>query len=261
MIIMKKGKVSSAFLKNIAYTTMFIDHFFVVVFMAYIQWAVMQGNFIDYANEIYTVGRAIGRIAFVLFAFMASEGFGHTHSKEKYLLRLGVFALISEIPFDLAINGVFLETGGQNVYFTLFLGVLALYLTDKFRGRLVLQIFSVLLCCAAAVFLMTDYMLMGVLLIVTFYLFRKSFRLKFLAGSIVIYFGTVALYIVTYWGMGFPIRLYFEGAVLEMFGLLAFIPIYFYSGEKGKQLPKACYYLFYPLHLLLLYGIKQWFFV
>lgn len=258
---MKKGKVSSAFLKNVAYTTMFIDHFFVVVFMAYIQWAGMQGVFIDHANEIYTVGRAIGRIAFVLFAFMASEGFAHTHSKEKYLLRLGVFALISEIPFDLAINGVFLETGGQNVYFTLFLGVLALYLTDKFRGRLVLQIPGVLLCCAAAVFLMTDYMLMGVLLIVTFYLLRKNFWLKFLAGSIVIYFGTVALYIVTYWGIGLPMRLFFEGAMLEMFGLLAFILIYFYNGEKGKQLPKACYYLFYPLHLLLLYGIKQWFFV
>ena len=258
---MKKLGVSSAFLKNIAYITMFIDHFFVVVFMAYIQFTMAQGSYMEYANEIYTAGRAVGRIAFILFAFMASEGFCHTRSKGKYLLRLGAFAIISEIPFDLAINNTLLETGGQNVYFTLFLGVLALFLIEKFKGRLLLQILGVLLCCAAAIFLMTDYMIMGVLLIVTFYLFRKSFWLKALAGSIVIYFGTVALYIVTYWNFHFPITVFLEAAMLEMFGLFAFIPIYFYNGEKGRQLPKACYYLFYPLHLLLLYGIKQWFFV
>lgn len=258
---MKKLGVSSAFLKNIAYVTMFIDHFFVVVFMAYIQWTMTRGSLMDHANAIYTAGRAVGRIAFILFAFMASEGFCHTRSKGKYLLRLGAFALISEIPFDLAINDVLLETGGQNVYFTLFFGVLALCLIEKFKGRFLLQLLGVLLCCVAAVFLMTDYMLMGVLLIVTFYLCRKSFLLKVLAGSIVIYFGTVALYIVTYWNFHFPVTVFFGAAMLEMFGLFAFIPIYFYNGEKGRQLPKACYYLFYPLHLLLLYGIKQWFFV
>lgn len=258
---MKKSGVSSAFLKNTAYITMFIDHFFVVVFMAYIHWMTMQGSLMAHANEIYTAGRAVGRIAFILFAFMASEGFCHTRSKGKYLLRLGVFALVSEIPFDLAINNVFLETSGQNVYFTLFLGVLALCLIEKFKGRILLQILGVLLCCAAAVFLMTDYMLMGVLLIVTFYLCRKSFFLKVLAGSFVIYFGTVAIYVVTYWNFAFPVTVYLSAAMLELFGLVAFIPIYFYNGEKGKQLPKACYYLFYPLHLLLLYGIKQWFFV
>ncbi|MCM1040350.1 MAG: conjugal transfer protein TraX [Ruminococcus sp.] len=258
---MKKIAVSSAFLKNIAYTTMFIDHFFAVVFLAYISWSTAQGIWLDDAYGIYTAGRAIGRIAFVLFAFMASEGFCHTHSREKYLLRLGIFALVSEIPFDLAINDTFLETEGQNVYFTLFLGVLALCLIEKFRKRLLLQILGVLLCSALAVFLRTDYMLMGVLLIVVFYLFRRSFLLKFLAGSIVIYFGTVALYVVTYWGYGYPVSVYLDSAILEMCGLSAFILIYLYNGKKGRQLPKACYYLFYPLHLLLLYGMKQWFFV
>lgn len=258
---MKKFAISSAFLKNIAYITMFIDHFFAVVFIAYVQWAIAQDSMIDHASGIYNAGRAVGRIAFILFAFMASEGFCYTHSKGKYLLRLGAFALISEIPFDLAINNTFLETGGQNVYFTLFFGVLALCLIERLQGRLLLQILGVLLCCAAAIFLMTDYMLMGVLLIVTFYICRKSFWLKFIAGSVVIYFGTVFLYVVTYWNFGFPFSLYLESAMMEMFGLLAFILIYFYNGEKGKQLPKACYYLFYPLHLLLLYGIKLWFFV
>ncbi|MDE6748696.1 MAG: conjugal transfer protein TraX [Lachnospiraceae bacterium] len=256
----KRFSLSGAVLKNAAYISMFIDHFFAVVFNAYMRQRAIQGLPIDSVNSIYQIGRAIGRVAFILFAFMAVEGFCHTRSRMKYLLRLGAFALISEIPFDLAIEDSLFEMSNQNVYFTLFLGVLALCIISKLRGHPIVQFLGVALCCIAAALLKTDYMFMGVMLIVVFYLCRKSFLCQVLVGSVTIYVGIVLLYIVRYWGWGFPITVFLESGLSEMYGLFAFVFIFFYNGQKGKQLPKACYYLFYPLHLLLLYGIKQWMF-
>lgn len=256
----KYFSITSAVLKNIAYLSMLIDHFFVVVFLSYIQWRSAQGLSVEAEREYYSIGRAVGRIAFVLFAFMAAEGFRYTHSKKNYLLRLGLFALLSEIPFDLAIYGKLYEPNGQNVYFTLFLGVLALLLIRNLTGHPLLQCVSTMLCCVTAAILSTDYMFMGVLLIVTFYLCRKSFMLQCLAGSTVIYFGIVMVYMVRHWGEGLPITVFLESGMSELYGLAAFVMIYFYDGRKGRQLPKICYYLFYPVHLLALYGLSQmWF--
>lgn len=252
----KKYSITSAFLKNVAYLTMFIDHFSAIIIYTYIKVSKVRGTPMQIANDIYSIGRAVGRISFVLFAFMMAEGFKYTHSTKKYLIRLGIFALLSEIPFDLAFYGEVFYISKQNVYFTLFLGVVALWFIKKLQGHPVLQVNCVLLCCVAAALLKTDYMFMGVLLIVAFYICRKSFWVQFIVGSAAIYFGIVLVYIVRYWGRGISISRYFELGMSELYGLFAFCFIYFYNGQKGRQLPKACYYLFYPLHLLLLYGIK-----
>ncbi|MDE5933451.1 MAG: conjugal transfer protein TraX [Lachnospiraceae bacterium] len=258
--MMKKYSLSSAFLKHAAYLSMFIDHFFAVVFWAYWEWLIMGGasaGTSDAVGGIYHLGRYVGRVAFILFAFMASEGFQYTHSRRSYLLRLLAFAVISEVPFDLAIHGKVFAMEGQNVYWTLFLGIAALCLLEKLRGRLLLQFAGVLLCCFAAFLLRTDYMSMGVLLIVVFYLCRSSFRYQFMAGAVVIYAGTIMNYVVNYWGSGIHWRIYLQASTSELYGLFAFCLIYFYNGKKGRQLPKTFYYWFYPLHLLLLYGIKM----
>ncbi|MCM1173541.1 MAG: conjugal transfer protein TraX [Blautia sp.] len=259
----KRYSISSAFLKHTACLSMFIDHFCAVVLWACWEWLIVSGapaGTTDAAGEIYSLGRAVGRIAFILFAFMASEGFQYTHSRKKYLLRLLAFAVISEIPFDLAIEGAFFTMKGQNVYWTLFLGVAALCLLEKLRGRPPLQFLGVFLCCIAAFLLHTDYMFMGVCLIVVFYLCRKSFWPRFAAASVVIYTGTVFSYVVNYWGSGIGWSVYLQASTQELYGLLAFGLIYFYNGKKGKQLPKAFYYWFYPLHLLFLYGIRLYLF-
>ena len=105
--------MSSFVLKVIACLTMLIDHA-AVVFRA------------DISADAYWVMRGVGRLAFVIFCFFIVEGFIRTRSRGAYALRLGLFALLSEIPFDLMVYGRVMEMSGQNVYLTLLLGLLGL---------------------------------------------------------------------------------------------------------------------------------------
>ena len=78
--------------------------------------------------------RMIGRLAMPVFSFCIAEGFTHTKDKKKYLCRLGVFALISEISFDLAFEGK-VGAAHQNIMLTFFLAVAALMLYDRVQGE------------------------------------------------------------------------------------------------------------------------------
>ena len=254
-----RSSISEAFLKNTAYVSMLIDHFFAIVFYKLVDWLSYQGNPISDANTIYRVGRAVGRPAFILFAFMAVEGFKHTHSRPKYLLHLFLFALLSEIPFDLAFHGKIFMPQSQNTLFTLFLGVLALCLMEYAKGYPALQAFAVFACGLLAMLLKTDYMIMGVFLVVILYLYRKDFFMQFLAGGVIMYFGIVLNNVYRYWDFGYPLSRHMKSGAREMYGLAAFLLIFFYNGERGKQLPKLCYYLFYPLHLIILFYIGRLF--
>ncbi len=245
--------ISGSILKYVACLSMLVDHFFVVLYPVCLEAYNPASDATD--TLLYQIGRAVGRLAFVLYAFLLTEGFVHTHSRGRYLLRLGILALLSEIPFDLAVNGSIIDPVGQNVYFTLFFGILALWLWEKLSGKIVLQIIGALLCCAAAFVLATDYSFMGVLLILVLYVSRGDFKRQFISGAVTLYLGMVLLYIVNYWGSGLSLAVYFEAALSELYGLLAFILIYFYNGRRGKQPPKPVFYLFYPVHLLLLYGL------
>ena len=117
----KKRGLSGAVLKWIALVTMLIDHIgLTVVYQALIYDRDLWLN--DTMMTLYAVLRSVGRLAFPLFCFLLAEGFRHTSSRGKYLLRLAVFALLSEIPFDLAVNSRVIEFSSQNVFFTLLLG-------------------------------------------------------------------------------------------------------------------------------------------
>lgn len=83
----------------------------------------------------YFAMRGAGRLAFPLFAFFIAEGFRHTRSAGRYAARLAVFALLAEVPFDLAIAGRPFAPEGQNVLFTLLLGLLALVWLKAWGGR------------------------------------------------------------------------------------------------------------------------------
>ncbi len=151
----KNGGITGSTLKIIAIVTMFIDHVGASLFEIYISrflsplgpeyceaaitskapwlWADWMGNIVTVTN-IDMMLRAIGRIAFPIFCFLLVEGFLHTRNVIKYLIRLLIFAFISDVPFDLAF---FTEIGfgHQNVFFTLLLGVAALACIDFVRHK------------------------------------------------------------------------------------------------------------------------------
>ncbi|MCM1268052.1 MAG: conjugal transfer protein TraX [Bacteroidales bacterium] len=253
---------SGAALKNIAYITMFIDHFFAVLFLNYMRLHLVDGGWDPRLMPVYRAGRAVGRIAFILFAFLIVEGFIRTRSRARFLLRLFLFALLSEIPFDLAFSGKLVEWKSQNVYWTLFLGVLLLaaweYLSYNRRVlTVVVRMLILAAVCAAAFVGATDYRFMGILLILAFYLTRgKNAGIQFAAVALVMLLGTWGQNVIRYAGT-YTAGYLFLTSRREMYGLFAFVPIFLYNGKRGKQLPKPFYYGFYPLHLLALYGIAR----
>lgn len=243
--------MTSFTLKIIALITMFIDHF----------GYVFMGNF-SFCNFI-------GRIAFPIFAFQISEGYKHTKNLKKYFLRLGMFAIISQIPFYLFANkylGSNILT--LNVFFTLFLGLLSIYLYDYInnlsqklksnssnnvssKNVLALNIISkivgviiVLLIAYVAELLNADYGFWGVLVVFMFYVFNSKELLMTIAFLVI----CTAKYIIPYVQSGFNL-------IYLVLALCTFLPIVFITSYKGKQGPNIKYllYIFYPLHLLLLY--------
>lgn len=270
---------SNAVIKNIAYLIMLIDHFFATVFITIMQRYSMSGHDTDMLNRIRLAGKAVGRTAFVLFAFLAVESFVHTRSRRKYLLRLALFAVVSEIPFDLAFSNQIIDYNSQNVFLTLFLGVLTLVVWEwasenihilkrvgkrrdmywyvcagVFRG---IQFGTVALCCVAAFYLKTDYKYMGVLLIFTFYVMREQALFpKMVSAGCVMFFGMWSINYLRYAGIETS-EFIFKFSMRELYGLFAFIPIALYDGTRGRQLPKTVCYGFYPVHLLLLHGIAR----
>lgn len=254
--------VTGAVLKNAAYITMFIDHFFAVIFLNYMNLHLVDGAWDPRLQPVYRAGRAVGRIAFILFAFLITEGFFYTKNRKRFLLRLLLFALLSEIPFDLAFSGKLFAWKSQNVYWTLFLGVLLLTLWEylsRYRSVLIrmVRILIVPIVCTVAFLGATDYRFMGILLIFTFYLTRKEDGgIRMLVAGMVMLLGTWGSNLIRYAGI-YSVRYLFRFSLREMYGLYAFLLIFLYNGEKGRQLPKPFYYGFYPVHLLFLYGIAR----
>lgn len=233
----KRAGISSFTLKLIAIITMTVDHAS-AIFSTF--GVIYQGP------EILgiPVWRIIGRIAFPIFAFMIAEGADRTRNIKKYIFRLAVFSLISEIPFDIAFwvkdPSQMIEFGYQNVYFTLTLGLIAiaLYKFFKEKNAAVIGYITACVCAAAAFFLQTDYSWSGVLCIFIMYLANgKSEPVRKTGIVIAAILPTFAL---------------FDINSPELFALLGLIPIFLYNGEKGRKINKYVFYAFYPVHLLLL---------
>lgn len=114
---MRWNGLTSSDLKWIAIISMLVDHFAVAIYV----------NMADYQFDVYRVMRGIGRIAFPIYCFLLVEGFCHTHDVKRYISRCFLFAVISEVPFDLAVHGAWVYPEGQNVFFTLAIGLCTLY--------------------------------------------------------------------------------------------------------------------------------------
>lgn len=149
---------------------------------------------------------------------------------KKYISRCFLFAVISEVPFDLAVHGVWFYPGAQNVFFTLAIGLCTLYAVSACE-RKGMSIISSALCVLAgagtAQLLETDYHYMGVLCIVLFYYLQRFDKVqRTVLGAVMV-------------------------GVAEPKAAIAFLPIYLYNGERGMKL-KYFFYWVYPVHLLVL---------
>lgn len=125
------GGITSAHLKNIAIITMLIDHIGAALLEPLYYSLPPDSAMAVMVNNIDSALRSIGRLSFPLFIFLLVEGFFFTRSRRKYLIRLSLFALISEFPFDLAFHegSIYLDRG-QNVFFTLALGFAAMWTVE-----------------------------------------------------------------------------------------------------------------------------------
>lgn len=244
---MKNKNLSQEGLKLIATVTMLIDH--VGMVLVY-EWACLA---IDrrsvYAEELcvlYDWMRLIGRIAFPIYCFMLVEGAHHTASLKKYRVRLLVGALLAEIPFDLAVTGRPVDFGYTSVMVTLFLGLLMIESMQKTPGlRKLLWILPFYLL---AELLQTDYAGHGMLLIAMLELTRaheKERLLRLIGFSVLLWFG-----------LEIPVGPFM--VPMELFGILSMVPMYCYSGRKVTRSKGVqwAFYLFYPVHLLVLWALK-----
>lgn len=253
-------RLSGSALKWVATVTMFLDHLgATLVWSLYEQehMAYLQASGCDLLGgqgqmsgwySVYLLLRTVGRIAFPIFCFLLVEGFCHTRSRRRYALRLGGFALLSEIPFDLAFNAPangFFELDSQNVFFTLLLGFLAMWacesLPERWTGwcNRLAQLGIVLLLAAAAELLGTDYGLFGVCLIAAIYWGKRWPGLGTPWQQALL--GTIAVLCYCY----------LKNNWIEIWAVLGLLLTLLYHGGRGRQ-GKYFFYSFYPAHLLLL---------
>lgn len=254
MMNVKKGFISGSTLKLIALVSMLIDHTTAVI-LGGMLYRAPAGNFSFISQnpqkwqDIYMGLRGVGRLAFPIFCFLLVEGFQHTKNVKKYMGRLLAFAFISELPFDFALQQRFFDWQHCNVYFTLFLGLLAIagieYSINWYQRKLeeggnagllllcrslMIILFAFGTMGVAEFLLQTDYGLGGVAAIIVIYEFRQRPVLSFLVGVLVL--GLCC-------------------GSIELYAALGAILIYFYNGKRGLSL-KYLFYWFYPVHLLIL---------
>lgn len=197
--------------------------------------------FIDHYDYIIGLPKSVevlGRIAFPIFAFAISEGYKHTRNLKNYILRIGIFAVLLQIP-----SWIFSYNYPLNIFFTLFTG---LCLISVLKNKNVNDIVKII--CMIMLFFITkkinlDYGLYGLFTILIFTFYNEN-KLKMMINFVILNIINVVRPNI------------FDLDFTQIYSLLALIPIILYNGERGKNW-KYFFYLFYPLHFLVIEGIKK----
>lgn len=206
----------------------------------------------DHLSDVFFDGitflNYIGRFSFTIFAFQVVQGYLHTHDIKKYISRLFVFALISQIPYMCFYHVAFNQLFVVNVIFTLLFGLLSILIYDKYNK------FVGFCSCFALSFIAQlcnfDYGFYGVFIIFAFYLLHNKklyMSFVFIISVIIKYYSSIMKY-------GISLSYLFLGNTYSKsmyFTCLSIIPILLYNGKKGKD-AKYLFYIFYPVHLFIL---------
>ena len=234
-------RLSCNVIKFIACVFMFIDHLGYGVIHNY-----MIAHAMDIApdlyktlNTVYTVMRGVGRLAFPIFCFFLVEGFLKTHNVRKYAIRLGIFAILSEVPFDLGLFGQVWYKDHQNVLITFFIALIMLcvirFLETNVLGLSpfvvdLAKICAVIAFADIAYLLKTDYSWKCMLLAAILYFTRSFGYFRLIAGA--------------------------ASMCWEKYAPASFLLLYFYDPDI-KPRYKYAFYVFYPLNFLIIYVIAK----
>ena len=238
-----KKIISGSTLKILAMIFMVIDHLGQVVLKNGIILNAPYSMFTDEQFDILmsavNICHILGRIAFPIFCFLLVEGFFHTHNLKKYILNLGIFALISEPIYDLACVGTLFSLGQQNVLFTLLLGLIILTIIKRFNKNVIISFVTIAIGAYISYICHLDGWYYGIALISVFYLFYDMPTLKYTASILVMYICE----------LNFTISGFIDPYFLTAVTSLLFISMY--NGERGMKM-KYFFYVFYPAHLWIL---------
>ena len=204
----------------------------------------------------------IGRLTFPIFAFLIVEGYFHTRNLKKYVKRLLLFAVLSEIPFNLAMGSRVFYPIHQNVLWSFLIAIGLIYWNEKAKAsqklwkRILVGVVTVILGYILGLLTMVDFYHAGILTVLVFYFFRQGKWWSYVGQFLCLWYINVELlagfsYMITLFGHTF----FFTRQGLA---LLALIPIWLYRGKQGyhSKWLQYFYYAFYPLHLLILGLIK-----
>lgn len=181
---------------------------------------------------IALVLQAMETVAIPIFVFLLVEGFLHTSDLKKYLLRVATMAVLTEIPYDLAMHGKVLEFGAQNPALALVLCMILLYLFQRFAGKILLCVVMALAGVLWGVMLKIDHSVPMLLMLCVIYLFRNKRMYMGFSGMAVAAVCTVV-------------------SPFYLAGAMGFLAIHFYNGEPGEG-NRVVNYLFYPVALLVI---------
>ena len=218
--------MTSFMLKIFAMVTMFCDHLGYAIY-GKLSW-------MNY----------IGRLAFPVFAFQISEGYSHTKNLKKYFTRILIFAIISQIPF-IVFHFMVSKIFYLNIFFTLLMGLLAIFSYDKIPNK-ILGLLVVASCAFIAEITNMDYGYWGVLVIFMFYICKNNKTLMSLSW--------LGLVLLQYLPRIIKYDFYYVYILLAIFTFLAIFPILLYNKKQGRKI-KYLLYIFYPAHLLVVFGI------
>lgn len=225
--------LSGAQLKYIAFLSMLIDHTNKALI-----YPILNEGILQHISNLFDI---IGRIAFPLFAFFVVEGFFKTRNRKKYLTNLFVFAVISEVPFDMFLTSTFFNMRANNVLFTLALSLITIWIIDILKNKLenkppilwyLVSVVVIIISCFISMQFGLDYEHHSIIIVYLFYIFYN----KPVVGCALAY-----LSIIT-----------------EVWSILGFGLVLTYNGERGKQ-NKIINYWFYPVHLLILGILRMYF--
>lgn len=236
MQMFNKIQLNNSQLKYIAAFFMFIDHFAFLL--------------LEYGTLPYFIGRGLGRLSAPIFFWAISEGALHTKNMKKYFLNILIFGLAIQVFYTIGVGDIGSFTSvielNKNIFITLALGLLGIIIIKEYPEKSLLHFSTIGFLCFIGELINVDYGWYGILFIILFYLFKEN-KIKLITSLIII---NVIRFVVHIDGYELIPNL------LQLLALLSLPIIFLYNGKRGNG-NKYFFYLFYPIHLGLLYLLKE----